>query len=373
MVSIPLSNFKEAVDGSFDYILITDPDGIILYANSAIERITGFTPQEVIGKKAGTKDLWGGLMGKPFYERLWKILKQDKKPFTGEVKNKRKDGTLYDAFHTITPVLDKDGNVQFFFEIQRDITHDKEVDRAKTEFVSLASHQLRTPLTAINWYSEMLLSGDVGAVSEEQSHYLKEIYKGSQRMVRLVNDLLNVSRLEAGGLIVEPVPTKISSLISASIKEGKFIEAEREIPVRFKNSKEDIKLAVDSELLSQVLRNIINNAVRYCSGLPNPQVEVSLDKRAVEGVNSLVIKVEDNGIGIPKVEQHRVFEKFFRASNAQKEAPGGTGLGLYISKTVVEKWGGKMWFESGERKGTIFYVTIPLTGMVFQKGEKKLA
>src|SRR3989337_2649925 len=249
MASIPLSNFKEAVDGSFDYILITDPDGIILYANSAIERITGFTPQEVIGKKAGTKDLWGGLMGKPFYERLWKILKQDKKPFTGEVKNKRKDGTLYDAFHTITPVLDKDGNVQFFFEIQRDITHDKEVDRAKTEFVSLASHQLRTPLTAINWYSEMLLSGDVGPLSDEQSRYLKEVDRGSQRMVRLVNDLLNVSRLETGGLMIAPILAKVDLLVTDIIRESAFMEASRDIPIRFAKPKESIELAIDSELL----------------------------------------------------------------------------------------------------------------------------
>jgi len=367
-----LRKFKLAVEGSFDYVLFADPDGMILYANPAIERITGFTPREVLGKKAGTKELWGGLMGKPFYERLWKTIKHDKRVFVGEVKNKRKDGTLYDAFHTITPILDEKGNLQFFLEIQRDITHDKEVDRAKTEFVSLASHQLRTPMTAINWYSEMLLSGDVGPLSDEQSRYLKEIYQGSQRMVRLVNDLLNVSRLETGGVLVEPIPAELSPIIIDSIKESKFVETGKEALVRFEKPKEEINLAVDVELLSQVLRNLINNAVRYRFDRSNQQVEISLDKRSVEGVNSLVIKVRDNGIGIPKAEQHRIFEKFFRASNARKTAGDGSGLGLYISKTVVEKWGGKIWFESAEGKGTAFYVTIPLTGMDFQKGEKKL-
>jgi len=369
-----LQKFKLAVENASDHIIITNENAVILYANKAVERITGFSQKEVVGKKAGTKELWGGMMPREFYETMWETIKNRKKVFTGEVQNRRKNGEIYTALASISPVLGDNGAVRFFVGIERDITKEKAIDLAKTEFVSLASHQLRTPLTAINWYSEMLLSGDVGPLSEEQSRYLKEVYKGSQRMVRLVNDLLNVSRLEAGGLIVEPVPAKIDSLIAASIKEGKFsVGAEKEIPVRFERSKEETKLAVDSELLNQVFRNLINNAVRYCSGRPNPKVEVSLDKRPVDGVNSLVIEVRDNGIGIPKLEQGRVFEKFFRASNAQKAAAGGTGLGLYISKTVVEKWGGKIWFESEEGKDTAFYVTIPLTGMVFQKGEKKLA
>lgn len=368
-----LRKFKLAVEGSFDYVLFADPDGIILYANPAIERITGFTPQEVLGKKAGTKELWGGLMGKPFYERLWKTIKTDKKVFAGEVRNKRKDGTLYDAFHTISPILDEKGNLKFFLEIQRDVTHDREVDRAKTEFVSLASHQLRTPLTAINWYSEMLLSGDVGKVTEEQERYLKEVYRGSQRMVRLVNDLLNVSRLETGGILVEPIPTKINSLIADVIKESRFVEMDHEIPVNFEKPSEEIELAIDSDLLRQVLRNLISNAIRYCAGRPDTEVTLKLEQRPVYNTDSLVISITDNGIGIAKEDQHLVFEKFFRGANAEKVSAVGTGLGLYIAKMLVEKWGGKIWFESEEGKGTAFYVTIPLTGMVSRKGEKKLA
>ena len=363
-----LSKFKLAVDAAYDCVVITDPDGMILYANSAIKRITGFTPQATLGKKAWTKELWGGL-----YEKLWKTIKHDKKVFSGEVKNKRKDGTLYNAFHTITPILNEKGNLQFFMDVQRDITREKEVDRAKTEFISLVSHQLQTPLTAINWYAEMLLSGDVGRVTEDQSSYLAEVYKESKRMSRLVSDLLNVSRLEIGGVLVEPIPAKINLLIADIIKESKFVEKEKEVPVLFAKPKEEIELAIDADLFRQVLRNLISNATRYCSEQADAEIKVRLEKQAVGGIDSLVISVMDNGIGIPKEEQHRIFEKFFRAGNAEKASAGGTGLGLYICKMVVENWGGKIWFESEEGKGATFYATIPLTGMVSKKGEKKLA
>jgi len=368
-----LRKFKLAVDAASDHIIITDENAVILYANEAVEKITGFSQDEVVGNKAGTKKLWGGMMPQEFYEKMWETIKNKKKIFTGEVKNRRKNGEVYTALASISPVLGDDGNVRFFVGIERDVTHEKEVDRAKTEFVSLASHQLRTPLTAINWYSEMLLSGDVGPLSEEQSRYLKEVYRGSQRMVRLVNDLLNVSRLEIGGLLVEPITAKLDLLIADIIRESAFMETSREVPIRFAKPKESIELAIDSELLRQVLRNLVNNAIRYCSDdRPDAGVEIRLEKRVVEGIDSLVISITDNGIGIPKEDQHRVFEKFFRAGNAEKTAAGGTGLGLYICKMVVKAWGGDIWFESEEGKGSTFYVTIPLTGMVSRKGQKKL-
>jgi PAS domain S-box-containing protein len=368
-----LQKFKLAVAAASDHIIITDENAVILYANKAVEKITGFSQSEVVGKKAGTQKLWGGMMPQEFYERMWETIANKKKIFTGEIQNRRKNGEVYTALASISPVLGDDGNVRFFVGIERDITHEKEVDRAKTEFVSLASHQLRTPLTAINWYSEMLLSGDVGPLSEEQSRYLKEVYRGSQRMVRLVNDLLNVSRLEIGGLLVEPIPAKLDLLIADIIRESAFMETSREVPISFAKPKESTELAIDPELLRQVLRNLINNAIRYCSDdHPDAKIEIRLEKRAVEGVDSLVISIMDNGIGIPKEDQHRVFEKFFRAGNAEKTAAGGTGLGLYICKMVVKAWGGEIWFESEEGKGSTFYVTIPLTGMVSRKGEKKL-
>ncbi|MFC1609295.1 PAS domain S-box protein, partial [Patescibacteria group bacterium] len=153
-----LKKFKMAVDNASDHIVITDIDGVILYANEATEKITGFSVDEVVGKKAGDSENWGGVMDKEFYDGMWEVLKEKKKPFVGEMENKRKNGERYDVVASISPITNNKGDILFFVAIERDITKEKEIDRAKTEFVSLASHQLRTPLSAISWYTEMLLN-----------------------------------------------------------------------------------------------------------------------------------------------------------------------------------------------------------------------
>lgn len=216
-----LEKFKIALDGTSDHVVITDPNGIVLYANAGLERITGFSPKEVLGKKVGTKELWGGNMSQEFYEELWRTIKVEKKPFTGEISNTRKDGVAYQALSSISPIVSKNGVLEFFVGIERDITKEREIDSAKTEFVSLASHQLRTPLSAINWYTEMLLSGDAGALTDVQREYLEEVSHGSHRMVELVNALLNVSRIELGTFAVQPEPTDIITLAQDVIKELK--------------------------------------------------------------------------------------------------------------------------------------------------------
>ena len=192
-----LEKFKLAVDNVSDHVVITDPEGIIIYGNKAIEKITGYSFNEFMNKKAGV--LWrSDKMSKEFYEKMWKTIKEDKDIFTGEIINKRKNGEEYHVMASISPILNRRGEIMFFVGLEKDITKEKEIDRAKTELISLASHQLRTPLSTINWYTEMLLSGDAGEINDDQKSYLQEIYTGNQRMVDLVNALLNVSRLELG-------------------------------------------------------------------------------------------------------------------------------------------------------------------------------
>src|SRR3989344_5533840 len=164
-----MEKFKQAVDGASDHIIITDPEGTILYGNKAVENITGYTPEEAVGKKAG--QIWGGRMSKEFYEKLWRTIKTEKKSFIGEVVNTRKNGEIYTAELRIAPILAKNGEVQFFVGIERDITKMKEVEQMKSDFVSFTSHQLRTPLTVIKWNSEMLKSVDNGKLTREQKRY----------------------------------------------------------------------------------------------------------------------------------------------------------------------------------------------------------
>ncbi len=361
-----LEKFKLAVEFSSNHIVITDKEGIILYANKAAETITGFPLKKMLGQKVGNKNLWGGRMSKEFYENMWKTIKTEKKMFNGEIENIRANGEVYMAFASIAPVLDKNQNIIFFVGLERDITKEKEVDRAKTEFVSLASHQLRTPLSAINWYTEMLMDGDAGKLNKNQKQYLAEIYNGNQRMVSLVNSLLNVSRLELGTFMIEPVPTDLFALCDGVIKEMQPRVEAQKLQIKKKYDKNIKELMLDPNLIRIVLQNLISNAVKYTGekGL----IDISIGKEK----EMIVISVKDTGLGIPENQKDKIFTRLFRADNVRKTAIEGTGLGLYIIKSIMENIGGSISFESQENKGTTFIVKFPAKGMSKKTGTKKL-
>lgn len=363
-----LEKFKIALDGTSDHVVITDPNGVALYANAGLKRITGFSPAEVIGKKVGTKELWGGNMNQEFYEELWRIIKIEKKPFVGEITNTRKDGTSYQALSSISPILNKHGALEFFVGIERDITKEKEIDNAKTEFVSLASHQLRTPLSAINWYTEMLLSEDAGSITDTQREYLNEVSHGSRRMVELVNALLNVSRIELGTFAVQPEPTDVVELARDVLNELKSKISEKKLLVEEKFSEHLPKMLVDPKLTRIVFQNLLTNAVKYTPEEGKISVSISLN----EDEKMFIVSVSDTGYGIPKEDRSRIFTKLFRASNIREKETDGTGLGLYIVKSIVEHSGGAVTFESEEGRGTTFTLTLPVSGMLPQEGNKQI-
>jgi PAS domain S-box-containing protein len=251
----------------------------------------------------------------------------------------------------------------------KDITKEKEVDKAKTEFVSLASHQLRTPLSAINWYSEMLLAGDGGKLTKDQRKFSEEISASNKRMVELVNSLLNVSRLEMGTFIIDPEPTNVVEIMESVIKEQIPMIVSKKIEVKKKISSDIPIINSDPKLLRIVFQNLVSNAVKYTSENKSLYVEISLDKKK----KSIYIKVQDEGYGIQKNQQDRIFSKLFRADNVKKKNTEGTGLGLYIVKAIVAHAGGNIWFESEENKGTIFHLMLPLKGMKAKKGDRSLS
>jgi PAS domain S-box-containing protein len=361
-----LEKFKLAVEQASDHIVITDSNGLILFANQSVRRITGFRIDEIMGKKAGGPDLWGGQMGEKFYQKMWKTIKLDKKPFSGEIKNKRKNEEPYTALATISPILDKEGDVDFFVGIERDITKEKQVDQAKTEFVSLASHQLRTPLTAIGWYTEMLLNGDGGKLTKEQNTFLKEISHGNSRMVDLVNALLNVSRLELGTFSVEPEKTDIETIAKSLFKElGPDIH-KKQLKIRATYGKNIPKIMADPKLLRIVIQNLLSNAVKYTPAKGSVSLTLRKAKKKIQ------LEVADTGYGIPKSQQNRIFEKLFRADNVRVMETEGTGLGLYLVKSILDSTGGSISFVSTEGKGTTFKVTVPISGMKAKKGTRKL-
>ena len=361
-----LLKFKLAVDSSSNQVIITDQEGIVIYGNKALERITGYELKEVLGKKVGK--LWKKPMDKNFYANLWNTIQTNKKVFIGEIANRRKNGQEYQAHINISPVLDKDGKIIFFVGIERDITKEKSIDKVKTEFVSLASHQLRTPLTAISWYTEMLLAGNAGKLNKKQAEYVTIVYQSDRRMVELVDSLLNVSRLDLGTFMIEPEPTDIVALAQSVTDELRPQIEQRKL--KFSNNFDaDLpKINADPKLLRMVFQNLLSNAVKYTPTEGIIEFSISLDEKN----KNVLFSVTDTGYGIPKNQQDKIFNKLFRADNVRSKDTNGTGLGLYIVKSIIDISGGKIWFESEENKGTTFYFILPMSGMKKREGEKTL-
>ena len=278
----------------------------------------------------------------------------------------RMDGTKFPASETSAPIFLEERLIGAII-VFRDITHEKEVDKSKTEFVSLASHQLRTPLSAIRWYSEMLNSEKLGPLNEQQKSYMTEIYDSNRHMIELVNSLLNVSRIDLGTFAVEPVPTDFREIAESVLKELFVKIQESEMHVSASYEEGIPKINADPKLVRIIFQNLLSNAIKYTK--KGGQVTLSLAKDDA----NLFVKVSDTGVGIPSAVQDKMFTKLFRADNARIVESEGTGLGLYIVKAVVEKGGGKIWFDSVENKGTTFYVTMPLAGMQKISGAKDLA
>ncbi len=278
----------------------------------------------------------------------------------------RADGTKFPASVTSAPIF-LEQKIIGAIVVFRDITHEKEVDKSKTEFVSLASHQLRTPLSAIRWYSEMLSSEKLGPLNEQQKSYLKEIYDSNKHMVELVNALLNVSRIDLGTFAIEPEPTDFKE-VAENVLHELFVKIQ-EAGMHVASSYEEglPKVNADPKLVRIIFQNLLSNAVKYTKKGGNISLAISKDAQ------NLHIKVSDNGVGIPANVQSKIFTKLFRADNARIVESEGTGLGLYIVKSIIEKGGGAIRFESVENQGTTFYVDLPLSGMTAVSGAKDLA
>lgn len=258
----------------------------------------------------------------------------------------------------VTPVRDYQKNISGGAIILHDITHLKEVDRMKTEFVSIVSHQLRTPLTSIKLFMEMLTGGDAGKLNKKQKDYLDNVQQSAQHMISLVNDLLNISRLEAGKIQLDLKPTDLKKLIGKVLQELDVIGKAHNCEINFQADFDALpKALADSSLMGQAFHNLISNAIQYSSSGKN-RIDISINR--TEDNNHLAIAVKDTGIGIPESAQKRIFEKFFRAENAIKVKTDGTGLGLYIVKMIIENMGGGIRFDSVVGQGTTFYITIPI-------------
>ncbi|HSW98315.1 MAG TPA: ATP-binding protein [Candidatus Saccharimonadales bacterium] len=349
-----------------DAVFAIDTQGRIELFNPAAQRISGFSEEEALGKPYEDvlrfefeKD---GRVNRSF---IASALNGKLSSMANHTVLIRKDGQRIAVADSAAPIRSASGGVAGAIVVFRDVSKDYELDKAKTEFVSLASHQLRTPLSAINWYSEMLINGDAGKLSKRQHEYILEIFQGNQRMVELVNSLLDVSRLEVGKLPSAPQYVDLPKLVDDLERE--LTVSIREHDLKFKKEISDLQpVFADPKQLRMILQNLLSNAVKYTPD--RGSVTARLHKARADEIKAAHLaaghdywffSVSDTGYGIPKAQQPKIFGKLFRADNVRVLDVEGTGLGLYIVKEIVERMGGRVWFESIESNGTTFYVVAP--------------
>lgn len=496
-----LQKFKQAVDSSFDHVIISDPDGKILYANETAQHLTGFTFEEMQGN---TPSLWGKQMPSAFYQEFWETIKSKKQPYSGEVTNRKKDGTKYLATIRVSPILDSKNNVRFFVGVEQDVTEDRrqeeikkrhvteleevnrqvttekvraegilrylrsigegvfatdrrgtivfcnataaamvgkdadaligescqsvfhfcvgdddtacdfspfaeairmkktmsfaaktflveqgghipvsgtyspiievdhiagaiivfqdiseryELEQMKDRFLSVAAHQLRTPLGSMRWNMELLQGGDLGKLPKRAFEAVGELRKNSERMMLLVNDLLNVSRIDQATIKEIPEETDLKEIVVEAAKALRGEAEKKKMKCHCSFPENEVpKISLVRKHVFEAVENLFSNAVRY--GKEGGKVECAVIVTDTE----IVLSVSDDGIGIPKEDQTKIFAKFFRAGNAVRSFTDGSGLGLSVVKAYVEESGGTISFESEENVGTTFTVRFPLSG-----------
>lgn len=229
-----------------------------------------------------------------------------------------------------------------------------EANRLKSEFVSIASHQLRSPLTGIKWAIALMLSEQAEGSNPERLERLKTIKESNQRMINLVNDLLNVSRIEQGRLGLKPEKISLEKLLQEIVKEYALLAKAKNVKVFLEAEKDLPLILIDPQGIKLVLHNLIDNAIRYTKG--EGKVKIKLFKKG----RLICCEMEDNGVGIPKEDQKKIFQKFFRSQNVMKYQTEGTGLGLFIAKAIIKGSKGNIGFSSQESQGSTFWIELPI-------------
>jgi signal transduction histidine kinase/DNA-binding response OmpR family regulator/putative methionine-R-sulfoxide reductase with GAF domain len=236
----------------------------------------------------------------------------------------------------------------------QDVTREREVAQMKSDFVSFVTHQLRTPLAGIKWLLELTVQER--QVPEPARSYVQDAREANERLIRLVNDLLNVSRLESGKLAVVARPTDLGALTASVVEELTGLVREKGHRLSVTGAADTPRVIVDPQLFREVILNLVSNAMKYT--LPGGDIAITMGPRD----DGVCWAIRDSGIGIPKDAQGRLFEKFYRAENVLTVETEGTGLGLYLVRLIVEQFGGQIWCESDEGKGSMFAFIVPPAG-----------
>ncbi len=263
---------------------------------------------------------------------------------------------------TTIRVTDSKGKILGFFKIIKDRTREEEILKTKSEFLTVAAHQMRTPLSGIKWSLETLLSEGNENLTDTQRELLQKNLEATDKILRLANDLLDVANIESGRFGYEFVQSDLIDLIQKSISEYLYLADQHKIKIYFEPPSDGLPpFKFDPMRIKIVIQNLLENALRY--NIEGGQIIIKVEKKPPY----VEVSVSDTGIGIPKEELPKLFTKFFRASNVLKYETEGTGLGLYITRNIVEAHGGKIWAESIENRGTTMHFTLPMDEKLIPK------
>ncbi len=354
-ISREKSKIETIIQSIGDGVFVVDNNSRIILINPVASQLCGYSEKEALNQK---------------YSKILRfVLESDQQKensdfiiqamATGKAQSMprrtmliSKQGNNIPVADSAVPLKNKKGKIIGCVVVFRDATREREIDRMKSEFVSLASHQLKTPMTGIKWMSELVLRDDL---SGKQKEYMHDIHESTNRTIGLVDDLLNLSRMETGGQFnVVKKRIDLDKIFKEIIENNRELAEFKKVDVEYKKNSPKLTLSIDRDKIKHALNNIFNNSIKY-SRNDNGKVLVDIRKKDKE----ILVKIKDNGIGIPTAQQKKIFEKFFRADNAQSDTIG-TGLGLSIAKSIIEAHGGQIWFESKKGGNTIFYVKFPL-------------
>jgi len=335
-------------------VIATDELGNVTRVNQRALDMLGYSRSEIMHKPFLSMVIAVHENGKPIdvFDRPIVRAFQTGKTVIERSLYLQKNGSLIPVQLTVAPIISRKHPIGAI-EIFRDLTAEIESDKLKSDFISIASHQLRTPLSAINMYTRMLGDGLAGELTPEQQPYIQTILNAVERMNTLIDTLLNITRIEAGSIAIKLRAVQIDNLARDIFTE--FMPAARQKHLTFTAAipKDMQPIMTDNLLVKEICANLLSNAIKYTPEGGKVHFEL------VEKRGEVQWKVIDNGYGIPQKEQKNIFLKFFRADNITGKDVSGTGLGLYLIKNLAESLGGDLWFESKENEGSTFCFSLP--------------
>lgn len=340
-----------AFEHSTEAMCVLNKDNTIVYVNPAWEKLTEYTKDQCIGKILAM--LWSDKTNLHVYQELEKALK-NRTAFTSEdIIHRTRNGREYNVSMTMYPVAVQ-SDPPFLIVVQRDITERKVSDLSKSEFISLATHQLRTPLTSVIWNLEILMETDIAKMTAEQlKSLLQGAHKSAKRMAETIGTLLQLSNLEIGKIQPNFTYVEIANLFEVVRAEQlpEYLKRNHTVTI---DCAPELTLYTDPTLVKEILTNLLNNAIKYTPA------KGTITLRAKRDDHHVTIEVADTGYGIPDAQKARVFSKFFRGENVLFIESTGNGLGLYLVNQLVQLLRGTIAFASEENKGTTFSITLPL-------------